>query len=156
MISSMYSMRAGDVVRLKRGRTMLPPWCESQQALKATDTWVNLQQDERMTIVGPIPYISSYAWLLFRHLLPDGDPNRWVMARDEEMSVVKTSLSVCCGQTALVVEGSGAGQVVIVKRRSRPTMGTPVVEAFGLEGIRQWEFNDLRIMVPCPDNYRHP
>lgn len=153
-VPSTYDRRPGDVVRYRRAgrgveRIHLPPWRETQQELKRTESWAGVPVGEEMTIVGRVPYACSYDWILFRHSAPDGEPERWIVVRDGDITVVKTAWQACVGQTA-IMDGDRVG--VIVGKHGYIPQVKILVDGVALTHVG---FVQLELILPTPPGYTH-
>jgi hypothetical protein len=151
-VPSTYERRPGDLIRYRRaGRGVdkihLPPWRETQRELKQAESWVAVSLAEEMTIVGRMTYACSYDWVLFRHSAPEGEPELWVVARDSDITVVRTSYQACIGQTA-IMHWAQVG-VIVGKHGCSPRVKI-LVDGVTLSHVG---FHELELILPTPPGY---
>lgn len=135
---------------------MAAPWRPTWHEMRDAE-WTLLRPQEEMLVVGPISYRCSFDWVLFRHNLPEDHPERWVIAREDDITLVKRAWETCVGRTAVVERSRGdidVGELILITMRIKGS-GEWIRGMIG-ENLHHIEFVNLRVMVDEPNGYTRP
>ena len=151
-------LSTGDTVRFKgRGDVrMAAPWRPTWKEMRDSE-WTLLQSHEELLVVGPVPYRCSFDWVLLRHNLPEDHAERWVIAREIEITRVSRAWETCVGQTAVVLRSRGdidVGEVILITLKIKGS-GEWIRGMIG-EKQHHIEFDNLRLLVEEPNGYTRP
>jgi hypothetical protein len=162
-----YDMRRGDLVRFAGNRPRSAPvWTPTAEGIRSQEDWIRVEAGEEMTLVGRLPYRSSYEWLLRRNI--PAERGRWIVAQDDSLMVLETALRMSVGRTAFFTVGYSqyltpaieVGDVVLITdvnalHRRRP--GYQTVTGVVRDRIyRSINYHGVWVMLEAPDDYDDP
>lgn len=162
-----YQMQRGDLVRFAGNRPRSAPvWAPTAEGIRSQEDWIRVEAGEEMTLVGRLPYRSSYEWLLRRNTPTES--GRWIVAQDDSLMVLETALRMSVGRTGFVTVGYSrytapsieAGDVVLITEVNAPHRRRPgfqtVTGVAGDKIYRSINYHGIWVMLESPDDYTDP